>query len=110
MKEGIPRIDGLILMEATLRGPEHPGGAALRTQFALVQKQEHRLATCGELSFGSLPMEMWSEAVRGAFLAFVEVLEEHALLHSGVFEEGEKTDAALEVVHAVVGGSEPTEF
>jgi hypothetical protein len=110
MKEGRPLIDGLILMEVALRGPEHPGGPNLKVQYALVQVREGGgLSTCGKLTYEALPaLEAWPEEVKGAYQTFVDVLEEHMLRTGGVFEETDDIDR--EVVHAVVAGTEPEEF
>ena len=108
MKEGRPKIDGLILMDATFRGPEHPQGPAAEVRYALVQRREGGLATCGEIPYRLHPDPgQWPDRLRAAYLELVGALEEEALLRGGVFEE---PTPEQEVVHAVVGRSEPEEF
>lgn len=107
MRRGKPKIDGAILMEASMRGPEHPNGPTLQVSFALVQEKEERLTTCGKVTFEALPaVDAWTPRLRETYLAFVDALEEHFVVEGGVFEEAKPT----EVIHAVVAGTEPEEF
>jgi hypothetical protein len=108
VKLGTPKIDGFILMEVAMRGPEHPHGPELKAQYALIQQRDDGLSTCGKLSYEALPLlDAWPVEVREAYEAFVETLEDHFLSDGGIFTEGiERT----EVVHATVTGPEPEDF
>jgi hypothetical protein len=112
MKRGKCLIDGAILMEATVQGPEHPHGPRLEVVFGLAKVgDEGQLETCGKVTMASpQSLDAWPDEVRTKFLELVEALEDHFVSTGGVFEETIEERVYVTVPAAVGGEGEPEEF
>ena len=79
-------------MEARFRGPEHPMGASMEVDYALVRNNEgESFSTCGKVPLGSPPeFEHWPEDIRERFLGLVSALESHFMEAGDVFEPEEE--------------------